>query len=52
MDKAILYAKDNPDKIKQFVNLHSDKGNLVFFTNLENVTTETNRRIERDNSEY
>jgi len=41
MDKAILYTKDNPDKIRQFINLRSDRGNLVFFTNTGNTTTQT-----------
>ena len=41
MDKAFLYVIDNPDKIRQFVNLHSGKGNLTFFTNTGNATTQT-----------
>ena len=41
MDKAFLYAIDNPDKIRQFVNLHSGKGNLTYLSNTGNVTTQT-----------
>ena len=49
MDKIILFTRDNPDNIKQFVNLNSNKGDLIFYTNLDNKITETNKTYLLDN---